>query len=86
MEENTNLALELLHEVKKSTKRYFILFLITLVLLFTSNLIWLYAWCLPTDETTVTQETDDDGVNNYIGKNGDIVNDKADGTNNNKRP
>ena len=85
MEENTNLALELLHEVKKSTKRYFILFLITLVLLFTSNLIWLYAWCLPTEETEVTQDTEGNGVNNYIGKDCDIVNGKADSTNNNKK-
>lgn len=84
MEENTNLALELLHEVKKSTKRYFILFVLTIVLLFTSNLIWLCAWCLPAEETEVTQDTEDNGVNNYIGKDGDIVNGKADSTNNNK--
>lgn len=69
-----NLALELLHEVKRTGKRYFILFIITLILLFASNAIWLYAWCLPTEQT-ITEVTSDDGSNaNYIGGNGSIDN------------
>ncbi len=81
--ESDNLALELLHEIKKSAKRYFILFCITLLLLFTSNLVWLYAWCLPAEDTEVSQDSEDNGVNNYIGKDGDIINGETDSANDN---
>ena len=80
MMEDNNLALELLHEVKKTSKRYFILFIITLALMLISNAIWLYAWCLPVEETTSTitttvdQDTDGCGANNYIGEDGDVYN------------
>ena len=40
--EDNKLALELLHEVKKTSKRYFILFIITLALMFISNAILVY--------------------------------------------
>ena len=52
--EDNKLALELLHEVKKTSKRYFILFIVTLILMCISNALWLYAWCLPVEETTTT--------------------------------
>ena len=39
-----NLATEILHELKTQSKRYFILFVVTIILLFASNLAWLYAW------------------------------------------
>ena len=55
-----NLATELLHEVKKQCKRWFIAFLICLAMLFVSNALWLYAWCLPT-ETEEYEITSDDG-------------------------
>lgn len=41
-----NLATELLHEIKRTSKRNFILFIITLVMLFVTNALWLYAWTL----------------------------------------
>ena len=69
-----NLALELLHEVKNSTKRWFIAFLVTLVLLFASNMVWLYSWSVPTEETETTIESNDDGNANYINGTGDINN------------
>lgn len=76
MEENKDsLASELLHEVKVSSKRWFILFIITLIMLFVTNAMWLYAWNLPVEEietTTVTQESETNGTNNYIGNDGDI--------------
>lgn len=73
--EETKLASEILKELKTNCKRNFILFIITLVLLFATNAIWLYAWCLPVEETvTVEQDTDGQGANNYIGENGDINN------------
>lgn len=59
MDEDTkqenSLASELLHEVKATSRRWFVLFLITLLLLFGTNMAWLYAWNLPVEETTVTQ-------------------------------
>lgn len=45
--EEDRLALELLKELKSISKRWFILFIITLILLFTTNIAWLYAWNLP---------------------------------------
>ena len=77
--EDNKLALELLHEVKKTSKRYFILFIITLALMFISNAIWLYAWCLPVEETTATsttvdQTSSDNSNNTYINGGGGEVN------------
>lgn len=78
--EETKLASEILKELKTNCKRNFILFIITLVLLFATNAIWLYAWCLPVEETTSTvtttvdQDTDGCVDNNYIGEDGDVYN------------
>lgn len=73
-EETNSLATELLHEVKRTSKRYFILFVITLVILFLTNALWLYAWTLPVEEvtTTVDQDLQDNGVNTYIDSEGDV--------------
>lgn len=73
-EETNSLATELLHEVKRTSKRYFILFVITLVILFLTNALWLYAWTLPVEEvtTTVDQDSQDNGVNTYIDSEGDV--------------
>ena len=46
-ETKDSLASELLHEVKASSRRWFILFIITLFMLFATNSMWLYAWNLP---------------------------------------
>lgn len=69
-----NLATELLHEIKRTSKRNFILFIITLVMLFVTNALWLYAWTLPVEEvtTTVDQDSQDNGVNTYINSEGDV--------------
>lgn len=67
-----SLASELLHEVKATSKRWFILFIICLIMLFATNLAWLYAWNLPAEETTITQESDNESHNNYIDGVGDI--------------
>lgn len=73
-EDNQSLASELLHEVKATSKRWFILFIITLLMLFGTNMAWLYAWNLPTEET-ITELTSDDCSNaNYINGQGDITN------------
>ena len=41
---NENLATEILHEIKLQSKRYFIMLLIAIILLFVSNALWLIAW------------------------------------------
>ena len=70
--EGDNLATELLHEIKRTSKRNFILFIITLVMLFVTNALWLYAWTLPVEETTITQESEDNGSNHSIDSEGDV--------------
>ena len=69
-----NLATELLHTLKSSIKRLYIVIIILILLLFGSNMAWLYAWNLPSEETTttITQDCDDSGSNNFIGNDGDI--------------
>lgn len=72
-----NLATELLHEIKRTSKRNFILFIITLAMLFVTNAFWLYAWTLPVEETSVTtttvdRDSEDNGSNTYIDSEGDV--------------
>lgn len=69
-----NLATELLREVKATSRRWFILFIITLIMLCGTNMAWLYAWNLPSEETTTTITSDDDSNANYIEGEGDITN------------
>lgn len=74
------LTLELLKEVKSLSRKWFVAFIIVLIMLFVSNIVWLYAWNLPSEETTSTEVVQDgeNGNNNYIGNNGDISNGKTD--------
>lgn len=67
-----NLATELLREVKATSKRWFILFIITLIMLCGTNMAWLYAWNLPSDETTISSDNNSNA--NYINGEGDITN------------
>lgn len=79
-----SLASELLHEVKSTSKRWFILFIICLIMLFATNLAWLYAWNLPAEETatetTITQDSDNASSNNFIGAGGVINGSETDDT------
>lgn len=66
------LATELMHELKMSSKRWFIAFLVVLSLWFATigGFIWYIS--LPIEETTATttdiaQEADNDGYNQIIG-------------------
>jgi|GEM_PF-5449639 hypothetical protein len=52
MEEKDSLASELLHLVKTQARRWFIAFIVVLIMLFATNLAWLYAWNLPSEEST----------------------------------
>ncbi len=66
------LTLELLKEVKANAKKWFVISIILLVILFASNMAWLYYWNLPSEDYTVEQHNEDEGDNNIIGNNGDI--------------
>lgn len=58
------LASELLHEIKRESKRRFILLIICIVLLFASNMAWLIAWNLPAETETVTESYELQGEDN----------------------
>ena len=68
------LELELLHELKSSCRRWFIAFIIAIVMLFATNLTWLYAWNLPNEPESTTISSDDNSNANYINGEGDITN------------
>lgn len=67
-----NLATELLHTLKSSIKRLYIVIIILILLLFGSNMAWLYAWNLPCEETTISSDNNSNA--NYINGEGDITN------------
>lgn len=77
MENNEPLALEMLKELKTTSKRWFIAFIVVLVLWFATIAGFItYEYCsLPVEEVTVEN---DDGNANYIGEdmNGDLYNGK----------
>ena len=72
--DDEKLALELLHELKSSCRRWFIAFIIAIVMLFATNFTWLYAWNLPTESESTTISSDDNSNANYINGQGDITN------------
>ena len=64
--------------LERVIKRMWVLVLSLIILLFVSNAAWiLYESQFEDVETTITQENED-GYNNYIGNDGDIVNGNAD--------
>ena len=65
-----NLATELLHTLKSSIKRLYIAIIILILLLFGSNMAWLYAWNLPCEETTISSDNNSNA--NYINGEGNI--------------
>ena len=74
-----NLASELLREVKSQSKRWFIAFIVCFSILCVTNVIWLYAWTLPAEDSVVTIESNDEGNANYIDGERDIINGKNNG-------
>lgn len=64
---------------ERTIKRLILALVLSIILIFASNAIWLYAWCqydYSGEEavTTVEQDAQDGGDTNYIGHNGDINN------------
>ena len=71
-------AMELLHDARKTNKRMFIIIIVILAM-FTALLgytLWLLNDIGTVEDTTVTQENEN-GYNNFIGNDGDIINGKA---------
>lgn len=73
--DNETLATEMLREIKATSKRWFIAFIVTLCLWFATIIGFIAYEYYTTPEDTVTVENDD-GNANYIGNdmNGDINN------------
>lgn len=67
---------------ERTIKRLIRAIILAVILLFLSNGIWIYAWCqydyysTETEKTTDIQVDSRDGVANYIGDDGDIINGK----------
>lgn len=68
-----SLATEILHELKLEARRWFILLIISIVLLFVSNIAWLVAWNLPEKEFVESYElTGEDSANVIYNQEGDV--------------
>lgn len=57
-----SLATELLKELKAQSKRWFMCFIICLVILFISNMAWLIAWTTPDSSYEVTSDNGSNAV------------------------
>lgn len=69
MEEKSTLALEMMKELKANSKRWFISFLVVLVLWFTTIGIFIWYINQPVEETTYSQNADTEGENSPINQN-----------------
>ena len=76
IENSVSLATELLRELKRQSNRWFISFIICLILLFASNMIWLYVWN-QYDYESYSYEQDGNGVNNINSSIGGDINNGA---------
>lgn len=63
MSENETLATELLHELKVTSKRWFIAFITVLVLWFATIGVFIWYISLPVEEYDIEQSADGRGVN-----------------------
>lgn len=72
-------ALELLQDQRKANKRMFIIWIITFVALIGVSLYTVYLLNdIGTIETTEVKQDNDNGYNNYVGNDGDIINGETD--------
>jgi hypothetical protein len=66
----TKIITDFMKDTRNMANKYFVLFLITLVMLFATNAAWLYEWT-QYDYVSVDSQG---GSANYIGRDGDITN------------
>lgn len=78
--EQTSFAYELLSDMKKQNKRLFIIILVILSMWFATigYLVYILNDIGTIEETTTVTQDTQDGYNNYIGNDGEIINGKAD--------
>lgn len=68
-----NFAFEVLKHEKLNTRRWFIITIICVTLLFVSNMAWLIAWNLPSEEVTDSYELQgEDNANVIYNSEGDV--------------
>lgn len=71
--EGDNLALEILGELKHSIKRLYTIILILIILLFATNIAWLYAWNVPNETTSNSYDIQsEDNGNAVYNQNGEV--------------
>lgn len=79
MEENKDtLASEILHHLIAQNKRIFVVLIATLIMLFASNLAWLYVFN-QYEFQSYELNSEDGGNANFIGNDGDITNGNGEG-------
>lgn len=66
---------------ERHIKRLIIALIISIALIFVSNAAWLFAWCQydyssQSEETVISLDSTDGGNANYVGNDGDIINDE----------
>lgn len=60
---------------ERTIKRLVVALVLTIVLLFASNVAWLWFFSqFDISDTAVTLDSQDEGTNNYVGNDGDITN------------
>lgn len=76
--ENENLATELLRELKATSKRWFIAFLVVVGLWFATIIGFVWYISLPVEESNIEQQSDNSSYNQIIGGdyNGELSEDK----------
>ena len=68
-----NFAFEVLRQEKLNTRRWFIITIICVTLLFVSNMAWLIAWNLPREEVIESYEMQgEDSANVIYNSEGDV--------------
>lgn len=71
--EGDNLALEILTELKHSIKRLYSIIIILIILLFATNIAWLYAWNVPNETTSNSYDIQsEDNGNAVYNQNGEV--------------
>lgn len=78
--EGLGFATEILKQLKDNSKKLWIAIIILIIALVGTNMAWLYCW-MQYDYSSYEQTTDSGGINNYIGKDGDINNGNAENQN-----
>lgn len=76
-----SLAIRILHDVKKQSKRWFIAWIVTFLTLLAvlgGVLYFVLTSDISVESSEVTVSQDGNGINNYIGQNGDITNGATD--------